>query len=382
MDTLRIENFGQIKSAEITFDDLTVFVGPQASGKSVVLQLLKLAIDADAIQTEMRRYGIDWDNNVGDFLDTYFGEGMRYLWKEKSTSIHWRSQLIDLRKVAKSRKSEEEEKLFFIPAQRALTLRDGWPRPFGDYKPGDPFAVREFSEQLRVMLDWGTVGEHLFPSRHSMRKSFSTLLQRDLFSDYSLNIDKVSSQKRLVLGNNGLKTNLPFMVWSTGQREFIPLLLALYWLSPDKSTNCPSVEWVVLEELEMGLHPRAISVVLMLVFDLLARGYKVCLSTHSPQVLDALWTLKHLRETKSKPEVLLEVFDVPKSAEMLKLAKSALTKTQKVHYFDRLSGTTRDISDLDPSSENEDEADWGGLSEFSGRANQAVAFAVANSNGH
>ena len=37
-----------------------------------------------------------------------------------------------------------------------LALRDGWPRPFTDYAPGDPFAVREFSEKLRVLIseDW------------------------------------------------------------------------------------------------------------------------------------------------------------------------------------------------------------------------------------
>jgi hypothetical protein len=55
-----------------------------------------------------------------------------------------------------------------------------------------------------------------------------------------------------------------------------------------------------------------------------------------------------------------------------------MTKKQKVHYFDRESGTTRDISDLDPSSEEAGEAGWGGLSEFSGRANEAVARSVAN----
>jgi hypothetical protein len=42
-----------------------------------------------------------------------------------------------------------EERSFFIPAQRVLTLsRDGWLRPFTDYKPGDPFCVRDFSEKL------------------------------------------------------------------------------------------------------------------------------------------------------------------------------------------------------------------------------------------
>jgi len=52
----------------------------------------------------------------------------------------------------------------------------------------------------------------------------------------------------------------------------------------------------------------------------------------------------------------------------------------KVYYFDREAGKTKDISALDPSAEEAGESGWGGLAEFSGRANEAVARAVANSN--
>jgi predicted ATPase len=75
------------------------------------------------------------------------------------------------------------------------------------------------------------------------------------------------------------------MVWSAGQREFVPLLLGLYWLMPStQSSRRGTIEWVVLEEVEMGLHPRAISVLLLMVLELVTRGYRVCLSTHSPQI--------------------------------------------------------------------------------------------------
>ena len=124
--------------------------------------------------------------------------------------------------------------------------------------------------------------------------------------------------------------------------------------------------------------PMPLSVVLLMVFELLARGYKVCLSTHSSQVLDAVWALKHLRENGAKPEMLLDVFAAPKTQSMLKLAEAVMRKEQKVHYFDKEGGTARDISQLDPGSEQDGESGWGGLSEFTGRANEAVARAVAN----
>lgn len=379
MSTLKIESLGQIEEANLEFGDLTVLVGPQATGKSIALQLLKLMVDAGQVQEEMSRYGLDWSGKLPDFLDAYFGEGMHSIWNRERSGLHWNGKQVDLQQIARRKRKAKEETLFFIPAQRVLALRDGWPRPFTDYSAGDPFAVREFSEKLRGLVEKEFSGESLFPQKHRLKKAFRDLLERDVFSKFALKVDKVRSQKRLVLGTGKEGENLPYLVWSAGQREFVPLLLGFYWLMPPtKISRRGAIEWVVLEELEMGLHPRAISVVLLLVFELLARGYRVCLSTHSSQVLDALWALKHLRKNGAKPEVLLEVFAAPKTQPMLKLAEDVMSKTQRVYYFDRGTGTTNDISALDPDAEGEGEAGWGGLSEFSGRANEAVARAVAN----
>jgi len=378
--TLEIKNVGQIKDASLTFGDLTVFVGPQATGKSIALQLLKLAIDAGQVQDEMGRYGLDWSGRLPDFLDAYFGEGMHAIWTDKS-SIDWQGRAMDLEQIARRKRKAKDENLFFIPAQRVLTLRDGWPRPFTDYTPGDPFAVREFSEKLRVLVEKELGSASLFPQVRRLKREFRNLLERDVFSKYALKIDKVRSQKRLVLGTEIEGENLPYMVWSAGQREFVPLLLGFYWLMPPtKVSRRSQIEWVVLEELEMGLHPRAISVVLLLVFELVVRGYRVCLSTHSSQVLDALWALKHLSENGGTAKALLDVFDAPKTPPMLKLAQDMMSKVRKAYYFDKGTGVVHDISALEPSAEEDGEAGWGGLSEFSGRASAAVASAVANVN--
>ena len=381
MPTLNIENLGQIRNAKLEFGDLTVLVGPQATGKSIALQLLKLMVDAGQVQEEMSRYGLDWGGKLPDFLDAYFGEGMHSIWNGGQTRISWDDEAVDLEKIAKRKRKDKDENLFFIPAQRVMALRDGWPRPFTDYSAGDPFAVREFSERLRGLVEKEFGGESLFPQQRRLKKEFRDLLERDVFSKFALKVDKVRSQKRLVLGTGKEGDNLPYMVWSAGQREFVPLLLGFYWLMPPtRNPRRGAIEWVVLEELEMGLHPRAISVVLLLVFELMVRGYRVCLSTHSSQVLDALWALKHLRENNARPEALLDIFDAPNTPPMLTLANKVMKKSTKVFYFDRATGATTDISTLDPDAEGEGESGWGGLSEFSGRANQAVARAVANSN--
>jgi hypothetical protein len=384
-NNLKIRNFGQVKEADISFGDLTVFVGPQATGKSIVLQLFKLIEDNRNIVTELKRHGLDWAKNAGDFFDTYFGEGMRTLINDR-TNIIYNDKPVDLNKISAAKVlPNKKETMFFIPAQRVLTLRDGWPRPFTDYAPGDPFAVREYSEALRQLMEkeFSDIGKPLFPHDRRLKVEIKNALSEAIFHGFDLKVDKFRSQKRLTLGvGPDSKNALPFMVWSAGQREFVPLLLGLYWLLPPSATlKRENIQWVVIEELEMGLHTKAISATMLLVLDLIARGYRVCISTHSTQVLDIIWALNIIKKYHADAGNVLDIFDVPKKKQMKDLAASVLKKELRVYSFDRQSGKVSDISNLDPGSENINEAGWGGLSEFSGHVADIVANVVAGSEG-
>jgi hypothetical protein len=382
LPTLQIENFGQIKQAELAFGDLTVLVGPQASGKSIALQLLKLVLDPGQIQAEMERIGIDWRRDLRRFLNEYLGEGMGSAWRQGETVVRWRGSEVDLTKLAGRKQKKKQETLFFIPAQRVLALRDGWPRPFGDYRAGDPFALREFSEHIRLLVERGNgdAGNALFPMPRRLSAFFRERLRDQIFNGFQLRVDREHAQKRLVLNTDGSPdASLPFMVWSAGQREFVPLLLGLYSILPGaKQARHGDLRWVVLEELEMGLHPKAIETVLLLVFELLKRGYRVCLSTHSPQVLEMAWALQRLRGLGGSAESFRNLFDIRSTGVTRPLSETAMTKDLKVYYFQR-DGMVRDISSLDPGAEQEGEGGWGGLTEFSGRAVDEVTNAVAQS---
>ncbi|MCX7044911.1 MAG: AAA family ATPase [Candidatus Sumerlaeota bacterium] len=378
--SLEAKGFGPIVTADVKFGDLTVLVGPQASGKSIFVQLLKLLIDTAHVRFECRRAGIDWEEDFKQFLDVYFGEGMRSLWNPSKTWVKFRGKETSLPGLVKSTKPRKGESMFFIPAQRVLAMRDGWPLAFEYYNAGVPFAVREFSERLRqMMMGFGTKAT-LFPAPRRLKEEFRVLIQDHIFPGFKLKVVTEQAQKRMVLSTGEKTPVLPFMVWSAGQREFVPLMLGLYWLmTSGGSSRRKGVKWVVIEELEMGLHPRAISIVVLMLFELAARGYRVCVSTHSPQVLDAIWALKHLKTNMANPKALLDIFEVPANLPMTNLAKKIMKKSVRVYYFDRKSGSTKDISNLDAASEEAGESGWGGLSEFSGRANEAVARAVANS---
>ena len=105
---LQLKNIGQITNADIHFGDLTVFVGPQATGKSIALQFLKLVLDMGQIQEEMTRYGLDWSGELPRFFDAYFGEGMSGLWRQGESNVSWggqqdRSSPIDRQNAARTR---------------------------------------------------------------------------------------------------------------------------------------------------------------------------------------------------------------------------------------------------------------------------------------
>jgi hypothetical protein len=101
----------------LSFGDLTVLVGPQATGKSIALQPLKLMLDAGQVQEEMSKYGLDWEHKLPDFLDVYFGEGMKSIYQEGSTSVEWEEKPVDLPQMAKRKRPNKEETLF--PYQRS-----------------------------------------------------------------------------------------------------------------------------------------------------------------------------------------------------------------------------------------------------------------------
>jgi energy-coupling factor transporter ATP-binding protein EcfA2 len=378
--TLRLANIGPIKEADITLGDLTVLVGPQASGKSVFLQFLRLLLDTGPILRTLVRYGLDWEKQADKFLEVYLGEGTGGMWQPRVSSITWQGINQPLDQLVRSKRGRSVERCFFIPAQRVLALsRDGWLRPFADYKPADPFVVRDFSEKLRFLMESGLgSGEAVFPQPKRLKSTIRELLASSIFSGFQLELDKTGPQKRLVLSDKRHTTRLPYMVWSAGQREFVPLLLGLYWLlPPTKTPRRGNIEWVIIEELEMGLHPRAIETMLVIVLDLLWRGYRVCLSTHSPHVLDLAWALRNLQDNGGGSEDVLDIFGVKHTRPMRDIGESLLKSEAKVFYFDGSSGKAHDISNLDPASSKSVEAGWGGLTELSGRAAEVVARVVA-----
>lgn len=374
---LKISRFAHIESIDLELGDLTVLVGPQGSGKSIALQLFKLGHDRYEVVSALRDAAEVFDE-PSRFLDLYLGRGMGEGLRS-DTLIEVDRKPVSIDRIARTRRSADVGRVFYIPAQRALLLADGYPVPFKRLTQDTPAVARLFSETLFKLFSTRSNGA-LFPVERELKADYRDAIAKAVYHGGKIRIDEVEGRYRLSLAFDH-QTSLPFMTWTAGQREFTPLLFGLYHLLPPRRhTKADGIDWVVIEEPEMGLHPQALSVVMLLVLELLSRGYRVIISTHATLVLDVVFTLRTLGEQMRRaPPALFEAFDVRRYPGTQQVLDAALGYTYKTYLFEfaRHRGKdyrvfSKDISALDPSSESRSEAEWGGLTGFSSKFNRVL----------
>jgi len=377
MEKFIIENFGLIKNVSISFGDLTLLVGPQASGKSIALETLKLAIDRDHIINTLDRYNYIIGHNTDKILNVYFGEGMSGIWKD-NTHIEY-DDISFLKKNLPKKADETDETLFYIPAQRIFSISDGRPKNFMEFDSSSPYILRSFSETLRLFMQNGMgQADVLFPIKNRLKGFLRRSFDDSIFHNAKIITEERAGQKKMILNVDDL--SIPFMSWSAGQKEFMPLLLAFYCLSgpPSKVIKKKKYRYVVIEEPEMGLHPKAIISVILQILELIQTGgYKVIVSSHSPVFLEFAWSFNLLRSNPQQYEALYELFDIPEISPVKEMLAGLFDKSIRTYYFDRESKNgkvvSHDISSLDVTDANSIVSNWGGLSEFSSKVSEVVS---------
>jgi ABC-type polar amino acid transport system ATPase subunit len=376
MKELNIKSFGPIGEAKVQFGDLTLLVGAQASGKSIFLQLLKLLVDKFQIRKTVEQFNYIWKKKE-DILNLYFGEEMAPLWRAESKIIFDNKTvsnnfLLPQRGRTEGSKKKAEEQLFYIPAQRILSIADGRPKTFMEFDSSAPYVLRYFSETLRLLLQ--KMEPSIFPIQNRLKGTVRNLFNESIFHNGKVVLDDRTGQKKFRMQVDNM--NIPFITWSAGQKEFMPLLLAFYWLCPPSQVSKKdSYQYVVIEEPEMGLHPQAIKIVLLQVIDLLSRNYKVIISTHSPILLEFAWAF-NLLKNKAQNHALYDLFDLKPNAQTKQLLDGILlNKTVNTYYFARNEKivTVKNITSLDAYSEDTDIAEWGGISQFASKVSNIVS---------
>lgn len=373
-----IKNFGPIKQADIEFGDLTILIGPQASGKSLLLELFKFVKDKGHVANTLKKY--NYILNKTDrkpFLEYYFGEGMSQLVCD-NTEVLLNGEKQNLSSSFATKNNSVTESVFYVPAQRILSISDGRPKNFMEFDITTPYVLRIFSETLRVFVQGGLGNpDTIFPMKNRLKGGMRSSIDQSIFHGSKVVIDQSAGQRKMKLKVGDV--SLPFMTWSAGQKEFMPLLLAMYCLSgpPTSVVSKDDYKWVIIEEPEMGLHPKAIETVILQIIELMQNGYKVIISTHSTTFLEFAWVLgmlKNLSHMKLR-NALCDLFSVGVHDTTASLFKGIEKKEMKAFFLSPKDGegvVSLDISSLDIESDMDFVADWGGLSYFAGRASEVV----------
>lgn len=376
MNNFKITNLGPLGNVNIDFGDLTILVGPQASGKSIALETLKLVVDRDSVIENLDRYNYIIGHNIDKILNVYYGDGMASIWKE-TTSVKYDGRNFAKEKIPLKPKTDSET-LFYVPAQRILSISDGRPKNFMEFDSSSPYIHRIFSETLRLFMQNGLGSSNtIFPLGNRLKGHLKKSFNDSIFHNAKVVMEERSGQKKMLLQIDDV--NIPFMSWSAGQKEFMPLLMAFYCLSgpPSKVIRKEKYKYVVIEEPEMGLHPRAIISVILQMMELIqVGGYKVVISTHSPVFLEFAWAFNLLKNSPNKYDGLFDLFNVPEGSPVRDMMIGLFEKTIKTYYFKRTGNgkvNSVDISTLDAGDSDTIVSEWGGLSSFATKSSEVVA---------
>ena len=96
---LQLSHIGPIVEADVSFGDLTVLVGPQATGKSVFLQTLKLLVDRNHIHDTFVHHSMVFNGDSDGFLGAFYGKCMASVWKEASSEMgafYWTALALEI----------------------------------------------------------------------------------------------------------------------------------------------------------------------------------------------------------------------------------------------------------------------------------------------
>jgi len=168
---LRVEGFAQIREASIAFGDLTVLVGAQGTGKSLLLQWLKASLDGKHIVRALRDAG--QEATARTLVDLIFGVGMGPAWTEHS-AVSFDGKPITPHSI--ERRGNGAEHLFFIPAHRSMLISDGWATPFQKLTAETPVVARLFSQNLFERFN-ARDGARLFPLDRTLKKVYRELVE-------------------------------------------------------------------------------------------------------------------------------------------------------------------------------------------------------------
>lgn len=378
-EQLVIRRFGPIRRARINVKDLTVFVGPQAIGKSMAAQVLcfmrglesLITRSADAFFIRERPRFADEDEEIvpdadlplhdtisglewwlGNELSVYTTSGTALSWNPKAPSkktnqeIRWNGESARLNEVLEERArkwSSPPIRQVYIPAGRAL------------YSFLSPASAVPLISRSRSKLQWPG---YILTFYEALGSTINELWRhQDRISLFEAEIDTAFVRSRVDAILKGKIQYGPEIVsLKVGQQSLRPETIAAgqmeiwpFWaiLEGALKTGIFDRTQIYFEEPEAHLHPGAQRNVMEIIAYLVREGGQFVITTHSPYILYAI------NNFLMAQKVLDTGRDLPSEVPQ----KIALRPEQVAAYRFSSDGTAHDIMDAEVGLIDEDELD-------------------------
>lgn len=394
MKKLIVKEFSCIKSADVDFSRVTVFIGPQASGKSVLCKLAYFAIEVATSQVEAlnKRYGyekfceqvkrrfVEWfpvgawgsgkfkiELTVGDYSiiltrnarktamsDTFriklspeFKAQYELLLK-RSVQMHsskttkdatdpfdleWEWKTFELSRVSLETlmKNDQVASQMFVPAGRSFFTSIG--KAIAAFEQGrvlDPLILR-FGRMYTSYKN-----ERIYYSDSAAEAGARDALQKRLNDIFGGEL-KQDGETEYVLTPDG--RTMPLSALSSGQQELLPLFVVL----PHFGRRRASMAYI--EEPEAHLFPSAQSKLVETLVSAVTRpgsksGGDLVITTHSPYILAKMNNL-------IKAGMLSRIQPIPKKKLEAILPRQVWLSGRVINAYAIQSGVVRSIVDDD-----------------------------------
>lgn len=310
-ERLVIRDFGPIQSLDIELRDLTCFVGPQATGKSLAAQVLfflssvqdYLDVVPEDVETpaEAALEAMGWW--LGNEVSVYVGPGTLLRWegdvdtRRQAREMRWRADGVELSRDLADALQPHQRRLqpelpsprVYIPGGRTLySYFPTYTRTFARAAREWPGYAQTFIETLGVTVRvlWKTAERHGH-GQQTLLEHFApfnfTFCKQRIETILKGRVRYGPDAVALDIGRNRL---LNAATLASGQMETWPVWAIVEALA----YGLYSVQQICIEEPEAHLHPEAQRAMLEVIAHLANSGLRFLLTTHSPYVVYAINT--------------------------------------------------------------------------------------------
>lgn len=337
LQSVRIRNFKAIVDSKVVkLGPLTAFIGNNGAGKSSLIEALETyqCVVRDGLDIAMQRWlGIEHARHKGQpdrgiEFNLAIGESPRKCTKAEleisndpaanqmfivKENIHWEGTgLVGVHRESLSPPSKfgQVRSLLTVPTtneelQLARSIVEWQFLSLAPERMGHPVPQQRTGGGVRLARDGSNVADFLLDLRRQDQNAFDGIVETMAFVlpyakdiQPSLTSSEIERKAWLQLTESDYK--VPGWMLSTGTLRLLALLALL------RHPNPPPL--IVVEEIENGLDPRSIHLIVEEIRNAVLDGVtQVILTTHSPYLLDLL-TLEHLvlveRDGKGHPRFL------------------------------------------------------------------------------